>query len=162
MVLNECAAADACCWRVAWLRWRGCGAQDTRTVTEPKIPAACVKLGREACGGGRCAEGGGRGEAGYGADPGGDGWLRRSASRELAVELAPGAEGANAFLSGPLELKEGVTLLVDKGVTLFASRARGGLRRDGAGDLRDDCRRRGRARLSSPSARRMSGSWAMA
>jgi len=31
-----------------------------------------------------------------------------------------GAE--NAFLSGPLELREGVTLVVDKGVTLFASR----------------------------------------
>ena len=28
----------------------------------------------------------------------------------------------NAFLSGPLELREGVTLIVDKGVTLFASR----------------------------------------
>ena len=39
-----------------------------------------------------------------------------------AVELAAGAKGANAFLSGPFELKEGVTLLVDKGVTLFASR----------------------------------------
>ena len=39
-----------------------------------------------------------------------------------AVELAAGVKGANAFLSGPLELKEGVTLLVDKGVTLFASR----------------------------------------
>ena len=30
--------------------------------------------------------------------------------------------GANAFLSGPLELREGVTLLINKGVTLFASR----------------------------------------
>jgi polygalacturonase len=29
--------------------------------------------------------------------------------------------GANAFLSGPLKLREGVTLLVDKGTTLFAS-----------------------------------------
>jgi polygalacturonase len=28
----------------------------------------------------------------------------------------------NAFLSGPLELREGVTLIVDKGTTLFASR----------------------------------------
>jgi polygalacturonase len=36
--------------------------------------------------------------------------------------LAAGVKGANAFLSGPLELKEGLTLLVDKGVTLFASR----------------------------------------
>jgi polygalacturonase len=29
---------------------------------------------------------------------------------------------ANAFLSGPLELRDGVTLIVDKGATLFASR----------------------------------------
>lgn len=29
---------------------------------------------------------------------------------------------ANAFLTGPLELREGVTLLVEKGVTLYASR----------------------------------------
>jgi polygalacturonase len=40
----------------------------------------------------------------------------------MAVELAAGAKGGNAFLSGPIELKEGVTLVVDKGVTLFASR----------------------------------------
>lgn len=38
-----------------------------------------------------------------------------------AVELRSDGEH-NAFLSGPLELREGVTLLVDKGVTLYASR----------------------------------------
>ena len=38
-----------------------------------------------------------------------------------AVKLVA-ADGHNAFLSGPLELKNGVTLLVDKGVTLYASR----------------------------------------
>jgi polygalacturonase len=38
-----------------------------------------------------------------------------------ALELA--VDGAkNAFLSGPLELRKGVTLLVDKGVTLYGSR----------------------------------------
>jgi polygalacturonase len=38
-----------------------------------------------------------------------------------ALELS--ADGAkNAFLSGPLELRKGVTLLVDKGVTLYGSR----------------------------------------
>ncbi|WP_244502135.1 glycoside hydrolase family 28 protein [Terriglobus roseus] len=38
-----------------------------------------------------------------------------------AVELH--LDGAsNAFLSGPLELRDGVTLLIDKGVTLYASR----------------------------------------
>jgi polygalacturonase len=32
------------------------------------------------------------------------------------------ATGANAFLSGPLEMREGVTLLIDGGVTLYGSR----------------------------------------
>lgn len=38
------------------------------------------------------------------------------------VELAPGASGQAAFVSGPLSMPGGVTLLIDKGVTLFASR----------------------------------------
>jgi polygalacturonase len=38
-----------------------------------------------------------------------------------AVELKPG-EDKDAFLAGPLELRRGVTLLVDKGVILFGSR----------------------------------------
>jgi len=38
-----------------------------------------------------------------------------------AVELR-GSGAGHTFLSGPLELKPGVTLLVDSGVTLFASR----------------------------------------
>ena len=38
-----------------------------------------------------------------------------------AVELKS-AGGNNAFLTGPLEMRTGVTLLVDKGVTLFGSR----------------------------------------
>jgi polygalacturonase len=39
-----------------------------------------------------------------------------------AVKLVVGAGGESAFLSGPLTLKSGVTLWVDAGVTLFASR----------------------------------------
>ena len=39
-----------------------------------------------------------------------------------AVKLATGAQGENAFLSGPLNLAGTVTLWVDKGVTLFGSR----------------------------------------
>ena len=39
-----------------------------------------------------------------------------------AVKLVPGAAGRAAFLSGPLRLSSGVTLWIDKGVTLFASR----------------------------------------
>ncbi|VXD07315.1 Polygalacturonase [Enterobacterales bacterium 8AC] len=40
-----------------------------------------------------------------------------------AVKLIAGSNGENAFLSGPLTLKSGVTLWVDQGVTLFASRS---------------------------------------
>ncbi|WP_081466387.1 glycoside hydrolase family 28 protein [Collimonas fungivorans] len=39
-----------------------------------------------------------------------------------AVKLIAGSSGQNAFLSGPLTLASGVTLWVDQGVTLFASR----------------------------------------
>ncbi|QVN23832.1 glycoside hydrolase family 28 protein [Burkholderia pyrrocinia] len=39
-----------------------------------------------------------------------------------AVHLTAGANGQTAFISGPLTLKSGVTLWLDKGVTLFASR----------------------------------------
>ena len=102
-------------------------AQDTRTVTEPKIPAACVKLEAKLTASGDALAGATLREAdenspdtqriqqaidsfGSKCQPG------------MAVELATGSAGANAFLSGPLELREGVTLLVDKGITLFASR----------------------------------------
>jgi polygalacturonase len=124
------------------MRWIGLGvlsalgvaaAQDTRVVTEPKIPASCVKLKAvlwdEA---GRLV-----------ADKGADGENVRDTDRiqkaidgcspGMAVELAADDFGqgmvrsasipdATAFLSGPLQLKESVTLLVDKSVTLFASR----------------------------------------
>ncbi|GLU32301.1 glycoside hydrolase family 28 protein [Trinickia caryophylli] len=39
-----------------------------------------------------------------------------------AVKLVAGASGATGFLTGPLQLKSGVTLWIDSGVTLFASR----------------------------------------
>lgn len=39
-----------------------------------------------------------------------------------AVKLVKGAAGESGFISGPLKLKSGVTLWVDTGVTLFASR----------------------------------------
>ncbi len=92
-------------------------AQDTRTVTEPKIPASCVQLSAQL----RAM----------------DDKLAEADERKLdtdriqgaldkctpgmAVELKPGS-GNNAFLTGPLELRTGVTLLIDEGVTLFGSR----------------------------------------
>ncbi|WP_045761885.1 glycoside hydrolase family 28 protein [Xanthomonas albilineans] len=39
-----------------------------------------------------------------------------------AVKLAQGSYGESGFLTGPLTLKSGVTLWIDEGVTLFASR----------------------------------------
>ncbi|MGF6737282.1 polygalacturonase [Paraburkholderia sp. CNPSo 3155] len=39
-----------------------------------------------------------------------------------AVKLVTGASGDTGFLSGPLRLKSGVSLWIDRGVTLFASR----------------------------------------
>ncbi len=53
------------------------------------------------------------------------------------MELAAAGK-SNAFLSGPLDLKEGVTLLVDKGVTLFASRRAADYEHDRARYVRDD------------------------
>lgn len=92
-------------------------AQDTRNVTEPKLPRVCISL-----------------EAHLNAE---DGRLPESAEQSLdtariqeaidhcvagrAVELKN--DGVhNAFLSGPLELKPSVTLLVADGAVLFATR----------------------------------------
>lgn len=92
-------------------------AQDTRTVTEPVIPPACVTLKANLT-----ASKSGLTEADeqkldtariqnalYHCQPG------------QAVALTP--DGANnAFLSGPIALRQGVTLLIEKGVILYASR----------------------------------------
>ena len=92
-------------------------AQDTRQVDEPKIPAVCVQL-----------------EAKLTAvddkvAPADESKLDTARIQKaldgcgagMAVELKT-AGGNDAFLTGPLEMRTGVTLLVDKGVTLFGSR----------------------------------------
>ena len=100
----------------------GARAQDTRTVTEPKIPATCVKLeAKLVAAGDALKEADETSEDTARIQGAVDGFAAKCTPGQ-AVELAAGAKGANAFLSGPFELKEGVTLLVDKGVTLFASR----------------------------------------
>jgi polygalacturonase len=91
-------------------------AQDTRTVTEPAIPPVCVALEAELT-------------APNGIAPADEVWMdteRLQAAIDhcgqgKAVELA-GSGDRNAFLSGSLELRKGVTLLIDKGVTLYGSR----------------------------------------
>lgn len=95
----------------------GASAQDTRNVVEPHVPPACTALKAQLVAV--------------------SGTLLDSDERTLdtqriqdaidncepgkAVVLRPDRAG-NAFLSGPLELRSGVTLVVDAGATLFASR----------------------------------------
>jgi polygalacturonase len=91
--------------------------QDTRQVTEPKIPAACVQLNAQLVAvGDKVAE----------ADEQKLDTDRIQTALDnckagMAVELKFDGK-KNAFLTGPLELRAGVTLLIDKGVTLFGSR----------------------------------------
>ena len=104
---------------VLWVSgaWLLVGAQDTRQVVEPTIPPLCVQL-----------------EAKLKAiddkvAPADESKLDTERIQKAldgcgpgkAVELK-GAGGNNAFLTGPLEMRTGVTLLVDKDVTLFGSR----------------------------------------
>jgi polygalacturonase len=100
---------------VAW-------AQDTRVVTEPKIPVTCVKLEAKIVAVADALKEADEANADTARIQAAVDGFAATCKPGQAVELAAGAKGANAFLSGPLELKEGVTLLVDKGVTLFASR----------------------------------------
>lgn len=93
-----------------------CG-QDTRSVTEPFLPATCSVLPAHL------------------AAPGG--WLAPADEQRLdtsrlqraidacppgyAVELRT-AGSDDVFLTGPLQLRRGVTLVIDEGVAVFASR----------------------------------------
>jgi polygalacturonase len=89
-------------------------AQDTRTVTEPVIPPVCAVLKAQLTAPLRLADESRLDTARLqqGIDACGEGH-----ALELATDGA-----ANGFLSGPLQLKPGVTLLIDKGVTVFGSR----------------------------------------
>lgn len=89
-------------------------AQDSRTVVEPTIPASCAKLDAQLT------------SVRGGLLPADESKLDTQriqkaidgcAKGQAAVLQVHGA--SNAFLSGPLELREGVTLAIDKGVTLY-------------------------------------------
>lgn len=93
-------------------------AQDTRKVVEPVIPASCGALSADkfVAADRQLSD----------ADEGRLDTARiqaalDSCAKGKAVTLAP-AKNMNAFLSGPLRLPDGVTLLIAKGVTLYASR----------------------------------------
>jgi polygalacturonase len=92
-------------------------AQDTRNVTEPKLPPVCTSLEAQL-----------RSTANGIAEA--DEQKLDSARIQTALDhcakghtVALRASGPfNTFLTGPIELREGVTLLVDKGAILLASR----------------------------------------
>jgi polygalacturonase len=102
-------------------------AQDTRTVTEPKIPPSCVVLAAVRVGHAETL----MPEYDKTTDTARIQKALDTCKSGQAVELAEGVEHAvigmesrpsNAFVSGALEMREGVTLLIDKGITLYASR----------------------------------------
>lgn len=92
-------------------------AQDSRTVTEPTLPPACTSLEAHLA------------TTSDAIAPSDESKLDTDRIQHAIDNCSKGhavvlrADGTdNAFLSGPLQLREGVTLVVDKGVTLFASR----------------------------------------
>ncbi|GGA68775.1 hypothetical protein GCM10011507_20300 [Edaphobacter acidisoli] len=94
-----------------------CWGQDTRVVTEPKIPASCTELAAHL----KSVD-----SNIVLADESKLDTERIQAAVDsckpgMAVELKA-AGGNDAFLTGPLEMRTGVTLLIDKGVTLYGSR----------------------------------------
>src|SRR5689334_20631029 len=93
-------------------------AQDTRTVTEPKIPTACTVLNAQlsSIGGKTLAD---ADESKLDTNRIQDALDHCRAGQ--AVKLTTNG-ASNAFLSGPLQLRNGVTLLVDAGTILFGSR----------------------------------------
>jgi polygalacturonase len=93
-------------------------AQDTRNVVEPTIPPACTVLKAKL------------GRAGTSIVPEDEGKLDTARIQAAidgcapgrAVVLQPAAYRTDAFLSGPLDLRKGVTLVVDRGAYLYGSR----------------------------------------
>jgi polygalacturonase len=98
--------------------WFSVHAQDTRTVTEPTVPASCAVLTASLV-------------------PVADTTVADGDERALDTEriqkaidgcgngkavVLRGAGAKRAFLTGPLELKSGVTLVVDTNTILFGSR----------------------------------------
>jgi polygalacturonase len=93
-------------------------AQDTRKVVEPTIPAACATLTAQI------------GRAGSSIAPEDETKLDTARIQNALDHCAPGHSVAlkrasarkDAFLSGPLQLRQGVILVVDRGAYLYASR----------------------------------------
>jgi polygalacturonase len=91
--------------------------QDTRTVVEPSLPLPCATLDAH-------LQSSGRSIAAQDEQKLDTARIQKAidtCGKDRAVVLHVNAAN-NAFLSGPLELRKDVTLIVDRGVTLFASR----------------------------------------
>src|ERR1700712_5017280 len=87
-------------------------AQDSRTVTEPVIPPSCVRLDAKLT------------SVGKGLAPADESKLDTERIQLALDQCGEGhavslhsVGGADAFLSGSLQLRKGVTLVVEKGVT---------------------------------------------
>src|SRR5215471_20316038 len=92
------------------------GAQDTRDVSEPLIPRVCTQLTASLAAQDIASE-----NAETKLDTARIQDAIDHCAKGMAVELRP--DGAhNAFLSGPLELKPGITLLMARGATLYGTR----------------------------------------
>ncbi len=90
-------------------------AQDTRTVTEPSLPPVCTVLIADLV-----APAGNTAMLAEADDTARIQQAIHACPAGRAVRFALG-NGHNAFLSGPLVLKSGVTLIVDAGVTLYGT-----------------------------------------
>jgi polygalacturonase len=95
----------------------GLAAQDTRTVIEPLLPPPCATLDAQLQ------------TSANSLAPADEQKLDTARIQKALNRCGKGRavklhvnQGNNAFLSGPLELKPEVALIVDRGVTLFASR----------------------------------------
>src|SRR5262249_1677269 len=93
-------------------------AQDTRKVTEPAVPPPCFTVKAKLARSGRSVAfedeekpDTKRIQSAIDACPAGQ-----------AVVLQPASTRTDAFLAGPLQLKSGVVLVVDRGAYLYASR----------------------------------------
>lgn len=92
-----------------------CGAGDTNMPAEPAIPPACTKLEATQT----VAEGGVPIETGLSTAT--IQAALNDCAKGQAVRLVT-AGGKNAFITGPFSIPDGVSLWVDKGVTLYATR----------------------------------------
>lgn len=101
-------------------------AQDLRTIKEPAIPPACTTLkatltATSATSGEIEIRARNSGSDNTGLDTARIQQALNQCAKGQAVELAPDA-GNTAFLSGPIALRPGITLLIGKGVTFYATR----------------------------------------